>query len=135
MSEQKQPAGSIGWIDLTVPDAVAVRDFYQAVIGWTVQPIPMKDDNGAYEDFVMQVPSDGRGVTGVCHARGGNSGLPAAWLPYVMVANLDESMAACTTRGGKIIHGPRNMGAARYCVIEDPAGAKLALYDPGQAEA
>jgi predicted enzyme related to lactoylglutathione lyase len=25
--------GQIGWIDLTVPDAPALRDFYQAVTG------------------------------------------------------------------------------------------------------
>ena len=25
--------GRIGWIDLTVPDAEAIRDFYNAVIG------------------------------------------------------------------------------------------------------
>jgi len=30
MSEQ----GKIGWIDLTVPDAEAIRDFYQHVAGW-----------------------------------------------------------------------------------------------------
>ncbi|MBI4908641.1 MAG: VOC family protein [Acidobacteria bacterium] len=134
MSAPQQPVGSIGWIDLTIADAVTVRDFYQAVVGWTVQPLTMKDPAGDYEDFVMQVPSDGRGVTGICHARGSNAGQPAVWLPYVIVVNLDDSMAACTSRGGKVLNGPRNMGKARYCVIEDPAGAKLALYDPGPAE-
>jgi predicted enzyme related to lactoylglutathione lyase len=27
--------GTIGWIDLTVPDAKSLRDFYSAVTGWT----------------------------------------------------------------------------------------------------
>ena len=31
----KPPVGSIGWCDLTVPGADAVRDFYRDVVGWT----------------------------------------------------------------------------------------------------
>ncbi len=27
--------GTVGWMDLTVPDAPALRDFYSAVVGWT----------------------------------------------------------------------------------------------------
>ena len=34
MSESQQQPGTIGWRDLTVPDAAKVRDFYQAVVGW-----------------------------------------------------------------------------------------------------
>ena len=60
------PIGSVGWIDLTVPDAAAVRDFYQAVVGWTVSPVKMGD----YDDFCMNPPSTGQPVAGVCHARG-----------------------------------------------------------------
>ena len=134
MPGPRQAVGSIGWIDLTIPDAVGVRDFYQAVVGWDSEGLAMKDEAGDYEDFVMKIPADGRGVTGICHARGSNANWPGLWLLYVIVANLDASMEACTARGGKVLHGPRNMGKARYCVIEDPAGAKLALYDQGPEE-
>jgi len=38
MSEQQKPEiGSLGWFDLTVPDAEKVRDFYSKVIGWLNQ--------------------------------------------------------------------------------------------------
>jgi len=30
--------GRIGWLDLTVPDAPEVRDFYRQVVGWSVEP-------------------------------------------------------------------------------------------------
>jgi predicted enzyme related to lactoylglutathione lyase len=34
MADDAKPGpGQIGWIDLTVPDAEAVRDFYQDVTG------------------------------------------------------------------------------------------------------
>jgi predicted enzyme related to lactoylglutathione lyase len=46
--------GTIGWVDLTVPDAVAARDFYSAVAGWAPSPVPM----GGYGRYcVIQDPA------------------------------------------------------------------------------
>ena len=127
MSTPEPPKiGTVGWMDLTVPNAEEVRDFYQDVAGWTPQPLDM----GGYSDFVMSAP-DGQGVSGVCHARGANTGLPAQWLIYIVIADLDASMARCTERGGKILAGPREVGGSRFCVIQDPAGAVAALYQAG----
>ena len=66
MSATPDP-GSISWTDLTVADAEAVRNFYQAVVGWTPEAQPM----GEYSDFVMS--ADGTPVAGICHARGENA--------------------------------------------------------------
>lgn len=118
--------GTVGWFDLTVPNADAVRDFYRAVVGWGVQECEM----GGYSDYVMTLPGNGKGVSGVCWARGANTGLPPVWLMYVTVADIDASIASVQERGGKVLVGPKNMGEARYCVIQDPAGACLALYQP-----
>ncbi len=118
--------GTIGWFDLTVPNADEVRDFYRAVVGWGVQECEM----GEYSDYTMTLPASGKGVSGVCWARGTNAGLPPVWLMYVTVADLDASIASVKELGGKVLAGPKGMGGARYCVIEDPAGAKLALYQP-----
>ncbi|MFL5496074.1 MAG: VOC family protein [Gemmatimonadales bacterium] len=125
MPDAARPAvGTVAWFDLTVSDALGVREFYQAVIGWTTSPVEM----GGYEDFCMHPPEGGDPIAGVCHARGSNADLPAQWLAYIVVADLDSSLAACTTRGGAVLAGPKSMGTARYAVIRDPAGAVLALY-------
>ena len=127
MSDAETPAvGSIGWADLTVENAEEVQDFYREVVGWTATPLDM----GGYADFCMNAPADGKTVAGVCHARGENAGLPPQWLVYIIVADLDASMARCTERGGQVVSGPRGQGGARYCVIRDPAGAVAALYQP-----
>jgi uncharacterized protein len=85
---------------------------------------------GDYEDFVMSRPADEKAVAGICHARGGNAGLPPYWLIYITVANLDESIAECNKLGGKIILGPKSYGdLGRYCIIQDPAGAYSALFE------
>jgi hypothetical protein len=118
--------GTIAWTDLTVENADDVRDFYGAVVGWKPEPVPMGD----YADYAMGPPA-GDPVAGICHARGPNAGLPAQWLIYLMVADLEASMAACRERGGAIISGPRDMGpSGSMCVIRDPAGAVAALIQP-----
>jgi len=52
MTTPRPPLGSIGWFDLTVPDAVAVSDFYAKVAGFSVTPLSLGD----YDDFVMMSP-------------------------------------------------------------------------------
>lgn len=123
--------GTLLWIDLTVPNAETVRDFYASVIGWEPAGVAMGD----YEDYVMTAPATGQGVAGVCHARGQNADLPPQWLVYVAVADLDESLRRCADAGGKAVTGIKGeAGTTRYCVIQDPAGAVLALMEEGAPE-
>lgn len=118
------PIGSVAWLDLTVPNAVELRDFYRDVVGWTATEVDM----GGYADFGMLRPGSGDAVAGICHARGPNADMPAHWILYFAVADLDASIAACIARGGRVIVGPKSMGPmVRYCVIQDPAGAVAGL--------
>jgi predicted enzyme related to lactoylglutathione lyase len=120
-------SGKIGWIDLTVPNAEALRDFYQSVTGWTASPVDME----GYQDFCMLPAGETQPVAGICHARGPNSELPPVWMVYITVDDLDESLRRCETLGGKLRMPVRSMGAmGRFCVIEDPAGAVAALFEP-----
>lgn len=132
MPQPLSTVGSIGWIDLTVPDAERVHKFYAAVVGWVPDPVDM----GGYADFNMTSPSSGQPVTGVCHQRGVNADLPAQWLIYIHVADLESSMRRVVELGGRVLAGPKGFaGQGRYCVIEDPAGAVAALYQGHDAHA
>jgi predicted enzyme related to lactoylglutathione lyase len=124
------PLGAIGWADLTVPDADAVRDFYADVVGWAPTALSM----GAYSDYLMQAPGAPAPQAGVCHARGSNAGIPAVWLVYITVADLAASLEACRARGGEVVSGPRGAGGgASFAIIRDPAGAVAALFQPARA--
>lgn len=120
-------SGGITWVDLTVDNAEQLRDFYAAVAGWKPEPVAM----GGYSDFVMS--AGGQGIAGVCHARGANADLPPQWLIYVTVDDLEFSIAECVRLGGHIVAPPRGMMGGRFCVIQDPAGAMCALYQPPDA--
>ena len=131
MSEAPK-VGTIGWVDLTVPDAVRVRDFYTGVVGWATDPVDM----GGYEDYCMVPPEGGAPAAGVCHARGSNEGLPPVWLVYLTVADLDASARKVDELGGEILVAAKIMRRyGRYCVIKDPAGAVAASYEPAAAAA
>jgi predicted enzyme related to lactoylglutathione lyase len=113
--------GTIIWRDLTVPDAEAVQRFYASVVGWRAEPFE--------GDFNMLAPGDAAPVAGICFARGPNANLPPVWLMYVAVADLEESLRAVQEGGGALVEGPRGSPAGRFCVIRDPAGACIALYE------
>lgn len=120
--EQSLP-GAIDWRDICVPDAVALRDFYAEVAGWTFEPVQMD----GYEDFNM-FDSAGSPVAGICHVRGINAALPSDWLVYITVANLDEALVALKEAGGNVIAGPHDFDAVKYCVVRDIAGAPFSLF-------
>lgn len=128
--------GTCGWLDLTVADADGVRDFYRAVVGWTVQDVPMKDAAGAYADYAMIIPGEHNPATGICHARGMNQQLPPLWMPYFVVADLDVSVRECRERGGTVLRGPESMGSyGQAAWIRDPAGAVCCVLQPPGAKA
>lgn len=123
--------GLIKWADLTVSNTEAVVDFYQAVLGWNAAAFP----NDGRTDYVMTHPDSGDTTAGICEQAGGLEGLPEQWLVYVTVDDLDDAMAECAAHQGKVVFGPRESEAmGRWCVVEDPAGAVMALTEltPGE---
>ena len=89
---------------------------------------------GDYSDYCMHPPGDPKPVAGVCHARGTNVGLPAQWLIYITVADLDQSIERCRELGGSVLMGPKSLGShGRFAVIQDPAGAVAALAEPAKS--
>jgi predicted enzyme related to lactoylglutathione lyase len=106
-------------VDLTVEAAGLARDFWQAVAGFDEAP---GSDKGGYEDYTLT--NDGHAVAGVCHARGGNAGLPPVWLVYFAVESLEEALSEVEARGGAVLQKRKNLA-----VVRDPTGAIAALIE------
>jgi uncharacterized protein len=109
-NEKTSRPGEIAWVDLTVPNADEIRDFYQQVAGCKATPVDM----GGYSDYQMTQAATGTSVAGICYQRGVNAYLPAYWLIYIIVENLQESIAICTSLSGRIIDGPGEGTGNRY---------------------
>lgn len=118
-------AGTIGWFDLTVPNAEEVKDFYAAVVGWKPEPVSMGD----YNDYNMTL--DGTPQTGVCHQKGPNADLPPTWMIYINVEDIEASASAVKAKGGELFSDITAMkGYGKFCFVKDPAGAAFALFEP-----
>lgn len=129
-SDAAARVGCISWLDLTVSDASAIRDFYRQVVDWSVQDVEMEDGSERYADYSM-LGGDGNPAAGVCHARGVNLGVPPIWMIYLPVGDFAESLRRVREGGGKIIKETTGAdGGYAYAIVEDPVGATLALV-PG----
>jgi len=125
--ENPDHVGRILWLDITVPDAPATRDFYQRVVGGSVQEVELKDGEERYADYNM-LDEGGRPAAGVCHARGSNASLPPVWMLYLPVGDLAESLRRVEAEGGKVIRSVKGEGGQYvYAAVQDPIGVNFSL--------
>lgn len=119
--------GGIVSADITTERADGLRDFYQSVMGWTVEDMPMSDEDGSYSDYVMK-DANGNWVGGVCHRRGPNLGIPPQWITYVNVEDVGSSVRRCVELGGAVVKESKDKeGKWQYAIISDPSGAFIGL--------
>ncbi|MFV0304794.1 MAG: VOC family protein [Moheibacter sp.] len=127
MNKEKAKHGSINWRDLTHTNADELRNFYSKVAGWTFEGIPMEDEQGEYEDYVMKAEGNSA-VAGICHNRGVNTEIPPQWIMYISVENIKHSLGEALNLGGKIIKEYTSKeGELIYVMIQDPKGTLFAL--------
>lgn len=126
-NEKLYPVGAIISADLTIGNTEQVLDFYQQVIGWEPEGLTMQDEQGDYTDYVVK-DEMGNWVGGICHKRGANQDLPPVWLVYIQVADIEGSLQRCVALGGQVLKKSHlDDGSVQYAVIQDPAGAILAI--------
>lgn len=116
--------GRIVWRELFTPDIEASRAFYESLCGWSIE----KERSGKSDYHLIK--ADARPVGGLVPLPAfPRRGVPARWVSYVSVPDVDEAVAATRTAGGKILQDPMDtppMG--RLAVIEDPQGGIIAVW-------
>jgi len=117
-----QAVGGIGWNELVSTDAGSARSFYGDLFGWTSQPFPA---DPAYS--ILRIGA--KPVGGLMQAPG--SGVPSHWLHYVMVTDLDASIAKAVRLGGGVrVPSMTVPDVGRIAVLADPQGAVFGLCEP-----
>lgn len=127
MEQKKYPIGSIVSADITVEQPEVLRKFYKEVIGWEEEGLTMKDESGAYTDYVMK-DHEGNWMGGICHSRGVNKGIPPQWIVYINVRDIGQSLEKCRRLGGEVLKtSAKSDGSLQYAMIKDPSGAVIAI--------
>ena len=138
MSEQTMPAnGSFCWNELSTTDSDAAVKFYTELLGWEVKAGAATACEGSeapptvYNEIVV----DGKHVGGIYKMGPEFGGAPSHWMPYVAVEDVDAKAAQAAELGGKVCVPPMDIpNVGRFCIINDPTGATIALIRLGGRE-
>lgn len=142
------PGGHFVWHELLSDDPAASAAYFGRVLPWTYEPMagsapkaeatspadaPTRSDAATPPDGAtgtdMLIQCDGHSI-GAIRKRDPESDLPAHWICFVSVENLDDSIAVARVEGAEIVEEtPTHPHAGRCVLLRDPQGALLALCD------
>ena len=123
-ASQAQPAlGEFSWFELYTPNPEGAWSFYQSLFGWEKTSAMDMGEMGTYQMF-----GRGGGIP-----NGGimkpPPGAPAAWQPYIRVADAKAAAAIAQSSGGKIVNGPMEVPGGDWIAQGiDPQGAMFAVH-------
>lgn len=120
--------GAFIWYELMTTDSEGAKAFYDAVVGWEIQP-----NDGSAMDYRMIKRADGGHAGGmlVLTEAMTNGGARPAWLGYVAVPNVDAAVAEFEAAGGRAHMPATDMpGVGRIAMVADPQGAPIYLMTP-----
>jgi uncharacterized protein len=125
----KPKRGDFSWHELTTHDVPAAVRFYQELFGWQKTSAMDMGELGVYQMFGL----NGTEMGGMYRKPADMPG-PSAWLPYIMVGDLDRAVETTTSLGGQIATGPMEVpGGDRIAVGIDPQGAFFAMHEQKKA--
>lgn len=114
--------GEFSWNELVTTDEAGAKKFYTSLFGWTTQAF------GGGGDYTLFKQGESM-VGGMMKCP--KPGLPAHWLAYVTVDDVDTTAAQAAKLGGKIVMDPFDVPTVgRIAVLVDPQGAAIGLFKP-----
>ncbi|MBX7135267.1 MAG: VOC family protein [Fimbriimonadaceae bacterium] len=127
MAETMTPPamGTFCWTECGTRDVAAAKKFYGELIGWTLED---QDMGGMTYTFIKT--ASGETVGGIYNMEGPQfEGVPAHWMPYILVDNVDARCELVKQLGGEVRMPPMDIpNYGRFAVIADPTGAVVALF-------
>lgn len=121
-TEMKCPEiGEFSWNELVTTDEAGAKKFYTSLFGWSTQAF----GGDGYTLF-----KQGETMVGGM-MKCPKPGLPAHWLAYVTVEDVDAAAAKAAKLGAKIVMDPFDVPTVgRIAVLVDPQGASIGLFKP-----
>ncbi|HEX2203510.1 MAG TPA: VOC family protein [Longimicrobium sp.] len=121
--------GTFCWLDLAAHDAEAARRFYTGLFGWEAADSKYGEgENDVYTTYNLD--GSAAAASYPMDAAQKQQGMPSAWLLYVSVESADESARKARELGATVMADPFDvMEHGRMALLQDPAGAVLALWE------
>lgn len=117
--------GAMCWHELMTSDTKAGGDFYTRLFEWQTETMNM----GEMGDYTLFTCAEERHAGGMLQLPADKESLPAHWLLYFEVSDVDVSHESALQLGAKTIVPPTDIPTAgRFSVIQDPIGAVFGIY-------
>jgi len=132
MAEYKMPAnGAFCWNELATTDLEAAQNFYKTLLGWEIKESKASaecEGSGAPPMVYNEIVVGGQHVGGIYKMGPEFGPAPSHWMAYVSVDDVDAKARQVWELGGKVCVPPTDIPAVgRFCVVNDPTGATIAL--------
>jgi uncharacterized protein len=122
------PQGDFIWYELITSDIAGAKNFYDAVVGWNIA-----ESSGFDIDYRMIGRSDGKFAGGAMQITDEmkQHGARPTWLGYILVPDVDASVAAIEQSGGKTYMPAFDVpDVGRVAMVADPQGAPFYVMKP-----
>jgi hypothetical protein len=118
-----QVHGTLCWADLSTPDPQRGSEFYSGLFGWHIAADP-KDPSG-----YLHIKNGEQFIGGVPPTLHRQVGVPAHWMAYFQVDDVDATASKAKELGANLYLPPTTMeGVGRMSVIADPQGAVFSIF-------
>ncbi len=120
--------GEFIWYELITPDPVGAKAFYDAVVGWTIEPQPSGE-----MDYRMIGRTDGGMAGGVMRLTDdmASHGARPTWLGYINTDDVDSRVASIEKAGGTVLLPAFDIpNIGRIAMVADPQGAPFYVMKP-----
>lgn len=123
--------GTPSFVDLSTTDPDAAQAFYGSLFGWSYENV-MPEGAGSY----LMASLDGHIAAAIAPQQEAEAaaGVPSHWQVYITVDDVDAATGKVAGAGGTVHVEPFDVfDAGRMSVIQDPVGAFVCLWQPGQS--
>lgn len=113
--------GSFCWNELATRDTDGAREFFGSLFGWKFE------DNPESPAKYYMAKNRGRDAGGIIEMDEKWGDLPAHWMVYFNVADVEVSVQRIRRLGGQVCVEPTNIPVGRFSVVSDPQGATFSV--------
>ncbi len=119
------------WHELNTWDALEARNFYRRTLGWAFEQITLPDG----EPYWL-ARKDGKTVGGIYSLTAPKfKGIPAHWMTYMAVEDLDHATRETTSAGGEVSRPATEIpGIGKIAIVTDASGALIGLIEPDHVQ-
>jgi uncharacterized protein len=110
------------WFELWADDVAAMGAFYKALAGYETATGSTAGDRGTG----IHLTTSGLPRAGILPKP---ARVESAWVPYVRVTNVADTVAKARAAGGRIVIEPTSARGTTVALLVDPTGAPLAIAE------